>query len=85
LLFKLYMCIGMCINAVVYNLTFQLYLRYEFYYLFTSYLLTYSLTQRNIVFPEELTGSLLAKKFPGFYGNQNFITAFTSACHLSLS
>ena len=33
----------------------------------------------------ELTGSLLAKKFPTFYGSSYFITAFTSARHLSLS
>jgi hypothetical protein len=31
---------------------------------------------------EKLTGSLLVKKFPEFYGTPNFITAFTSA-HLS--
>ena len=73
------MCVGMYMNAVADNLTFQLYLRYEFHYLFTSYLLTYLFTQRNIVFPEVLSSSLLAKIFPGFYGNQNFITAFTSA------
>jgi len=33
---------------------------------------------------EKLTSSQLVKKFP-FYGTQRFITAFTSACHLSLS
>jgi len=33
---------------------------------------------------EKLTGSQLVKKFPAFYGTQRFITAFTSACHLSL-
>ena len=32
-----------------------------------------------------LTGSQLAKKFPAFYGTRGFITAFTSARHLSLS
>ena len=35
--------------------------------------------------PEKLTGPHLARKFPAFYGNQRFITAFTTACHLSLS
>jgi hypothetical protein len=34
---------------------------------------------------EKLTGLLLVKKFPAFYGTRKFITAFTSACHLSLS
>ena len=33
---------------------------------------------------EKLTGYQLVKKFP-FYGTRRFITAFTSACHLSLS
>jgi len=33
---------------------------------------------------EKLTDSQLVKKFPTFYGNQRFNTAFTSACHLSL-
>jgi hypothetical protein len=43
------------------------------------------LTQWNLVFLEMLTGSQLVKKFPAFYGTQQFITAFTSAHHLSLS
>ena len=34
---------------------------------------------------EKLTGSQLVKKFPAFYGNRRFITAFTRARHLSLS
>ena len=33
------------------------------------------------VLPEKLTGSQLVKKFPAFYGNQGFITAFTRARH----
>jgi hypothetical protein len=41
-------------------------------------------TSRSIVFLEKLTGSQLVKKFPSFYGTQRFITAFTSARHLSL-
>jgi len=32
---------------------------------------------------EKLTGFQLVKKFPAFYGTRRFITAFTSACHLS--
>ena len=34
---------------------------------------------------EKLTGFHLVKKFPAFYGTRRFITAFTSAHHLSLS
>jgi hypothetical protein len=49
------------------------------------YLLTHSLTPWSRVFLEKLTGSQLVKKFTAFYGRRRFITAFTSACHLSLS
>ena len=34
---------------------------------------------------EKLTGSQLLKKFPAFYGTRRFVTAFTTACHLSLT
>ena len=34
---------------------------------------------------EKLTGSQLVKNFPAFYGTRRFITAFTSARHMSLS
>ena len=34
---------------------------------------------------EKLTGFQLVKKFPAFYGTRRFITAVTSARHLSLS
>jgi len=34
---------------------------------------------------ENLTASQLVKKFPPFYGTRRFITAFTSARHLSLT
>jgi hypothetical protein len=47
--------------------------------------ITYLLTPRTTVLLEKLTGSQLVKKFPTFYGTRKFITAFTSACHLSLS
>ena len=33
---------------------------------------------------EKLTGFQLVKKFPAFYGTRMFITALTSASHLSL-
>jgi hypothetical protein len=48
------------------------------------YLLTYLLTPCSRVLLEKLTGSQLVKKFPAFYGTRRFITAFTSARHLSL-
>jgi len=34
---------------------------------------------------EKLIGSQLVKKFPAFYGTRRYITAFTSARHISLS
>ena len=47
--------------------------------------LTHSLTPYSTVLLEKLTGFQLVKKFPAFYGTRKFITAFTSARHLSLS
>ena len=49
------------------------------------YLLTYLLTPFSRVLLEKLTSFQLVKKFPAFYGTRMFITAFTSARHLSLS
>jgi len=46
-----------------------------------AYLLTYTMEQSLL---EKLTGSQIVKKFPAFYGTRMFITAFTSARHLSL-
>ena len=34
---------------------------------------------QHTVLPQQLTRSQIAKKFSAFYGNQNFITAFTKA------
>jgi hypothetical protein len=51
-------------------------------------LLTYLLnllTPYNEVLLEKLTGLQLVKKLLAFYGTRRFITAFTSARHLSLS
>jgi hypothetical protein len=45
----------------------------------------YLLTPRRKVLLEKLTGHILDKKLPTFYGTRRFITAFTSARHLSLS
>ena len=44
-----------------------------------------SAPQYLLVLSEKLTDSQLVEKFPAFYGNGRFITAFTSARHLSLS
>ena len=46
---------------------------------------TYLLTKRSRVLLEKLTGFQLVNKFPPFYGTRSFITAFTSARHLSLT
>jgi hypothetical protein len=43
------------------------------------------LTPWSRVIVEKLTGLQLVKNFPAFYGTRKFITAFTSARHLSLS
>jgi len=50
-----------------------------------TYLLTYLLTPLSRVVLEKLTILELVKKFLSFYGTRRFITAFTSARHLSLS
>jgi len=45
----------------------------------------YLLTPRYRVLLEKLTGLLVVKKFPAFYGARRFITALTSVQHPSLS
>ena len=47
--------------------------------------ITYSLTPSSTALLDKLTGFQLVKKFPAFYVTRRFITAFTSARHLSLS
>jgi len=47
--------------------------------------ISYLLTAWSRVLLEELTCSQLVNKFPAFYWTRKFITAFTSARHLSLS
>ena len=59
-------------------------LTYLLNYLLT-YVLTYLLTSWSRVLLEKPTGFQLVKKFPAFYGTRRFITAATSARHLSLS
>jgi len=46
---------------------------------------TYLFNAWSTAFLEKLTSYQLVKKFPTFCGTQKFITAFTNACHLSLS
>jgi len=46
-------------------------------------LLNYSLTPWSRVLLEKLISSQLVKKFPVFLANWRFLTAVTSACHLS--
>ena len=46
-------------------------------------LVTYLLTPLSTVLLEKPIGFQLVKKFPAFYGTRRFITAFTSAHHLS--
>ena len=48
-------------------------------------ILTYLLTPWSRVLLEKLTGIQLVNKFSAFYGTQRFITASTSARHLTLS
>ena len=50
-----------------------------------TYLFTYLLTPWSRVLLQKLTGFQLVKKFPALYGTRTFITAVTSARHLSLS
>ena len=54
-------------------------------HLLLTYLLTHSLTPCSRVLLDKLTDSQLVKKFLALYGTRRFITAFTSARHLSLS
>ena len=59
-------------------------LTYLLTYLIT-YLITYLLTARSRVFLEKVRGFQLVKKFSTVYRTRRFITAVTSARHLSLS
>ena len=51
----------------------------------SSDLVTYLLTPWSRVLLEKLTGSQPVKKLLSFYGTRKFITAFTSARHVSIS
>jgi len=67
-----------------YLLTTYLLLTFLLIYLLI-YLLTYLLTPYSTVLLEKLTCLQLVKKFATFYGTRRFITALTTALHLSLS
>ena len=54
------------------------------YVMLLTYLITYLLTSWNRALLENLTVPQLVKKFHAFHGTRRFITAFTSARHLSL-
>ena len=53
--------------------------------LLTNLLITYLFTPWVRILLEKLAGFQLVKKFAALYGTRKFITAFTSAGHLSLS
>ena len=55
------------------------------YYVTRGKYLAYLLIPCSRVILEKLTGSQLVKTFPAIYTNRKFITAFTSARHMSLS
>jgi len=55
------------------------------WFIVIAYLLAYLFITWSKVLLEQLTGSQLVKNFPAFNGTRKFITAFTSARHLSLS
>ena len=61
----------------------RLYVRCKNSYAMEFY--TYLLTPWSRILLQKLTGSQLVKKLPTFYGTRKFITAFTTAQHLSLS
>jgi len=71
---------------LIYLITYLHYysLNYLFIY-FLTYLHSYLLTPYSTVLLEKLTGSQPVKKFPAFHGTRNFIAAFTSVRHLSIS
>ena len=62
----------------------QMWLTHNAYEEMTDITPYHSLTPWSRVRLEKPTGSQLVKKFPAFYGTRRFITAFTSARHLSL-
>ena len=72
----------MCIKLVNYEDYTEMHVQQN---IIITYLITYLLTPWSRVLPEKLTYAQLVNNFPAFYGTRRFITAFTSARHLSLS
>ena len=73
-------------KVYVTNSSFALFFPFNKTYNFYAFFgITYLLTPRCTVLPEQLTGLQLVKKFPAFHGTRRFITALTSVRHLSLS
>ena len=65
--------------------SFIIFGRLHFRLITFTYLFTYWLAPWSKVLLEKITVSQLVKKCPAFYETGKFITAFTSARHLSLS
>ena len=60
-------------------------IQYGHYVYLITYLLTHLLIPCSRVLLEKIAGLQLVEKIPAFYGTRRFITAVTSARHLSLS
>jgi len=69
------------------GVTFPTCHKFHYFYLLVLIIFSnnYSLTPWSRVLLEKQTGFQLVKEFPAFYGTRRFITAFTSARHLSQS
>ena len=63
----------------------RMYIWYSHCHGCTFVTVTYLHTPRSRVLLEKLASLQLVKKFPAFYGTRRFLTALTSARHLSLS
>jgi hypothetical protein len=68
----------------VYKLSREILLELQCFNIYPDHLPS-KLTPWRRVLLEKLTGPKLVKKLPAFCGTRRFITAFTSAGHLSLS
>ena len=78
----IYMCVCVCVCVCVLHEVCTYVCVCIYIYIHTH---MYILTPCSTVLLEKLTGFQLVKKFPAFYGTRMFITALTSARHLSLS
>jgi len=77
--------IVLCLIATANNVTTSSYCAVCYFRLITDAIITYLLAPWSRVLLEKLIGFQLTKKFSAFYGTKRFITAVTSASHLSLS